>query len=622
MKESNLHIQNLPQKPTFIFDGNCSFCRKWIARWKAITEDQVDYLPFQEAQTLYPEIPQEALEKSVHWIEKTGEVCSGPEAVFKALSLATGSRKKWLKLYEKFALFRKASEKFYKLVANNRTFFSSFTRFFWGENLEPSSYFLTRWIFLRGLGLIYFIAFVSLGIQVLGLIGENGISPAKLFLKAVQEHFGGKVYNLLPTLGWINTSDVFLKFLCWGGAIASGLLILGIFPALMVFISWALYLSLTVLGQQFLSFQWDILLLETGFLAIFFAPFQILPRLSRESPPPKTILWLIRWCLFRLMFESGCVKLLSGDSCWKDLTALRFHYETQPLPTWIGWYFHQAPLWFQKISCATMFGVELIAPFFIFLPRRLRLIGFFLLTSLQILIALTGNYCFFNLLTFLLCLSLLDDASIRPFIPKFLRKQLYLQKRKSNFYRSFITLPLAFIIFSIGSIQVIQLFDKKFSLPSWVQKPIKWIDPFQIVNPYGLFAVMTKERPEIIIEGSDDGENWQAYEFKWKPGDLSQKPLFVAPHQPRLDWQMWFAALGNVRSNRWLLNFMARLLEGSPEVLKLLAKNPFPDTPPHYMRAELYDYHFTDLETKRKEGTWWTRERKGLYCPPISLRRE
>ena len=465
---------------------------------------------------------------------------------------------------------------------------------------------MARSIFLKSLGVIYLIAFVSLWTQIPGLVGSNGILPAKGFLEAVAGRFGLERYWFLPTLCWFNASDGFLQFLCAGGAFLSILLIVGIAPAPVLFLLWLFYLSLSIVCREFLSFQWDALLLETGFLAIFLAPLCLLPKRSSEPPSPLA-LWLLRILLFKLMFSSGVVKLASGDPTWRHLTALNFHYETQPLPTWVGWYAHQLPEWFQKLSTIVMFFMELIVPFSIFAPRRLRKIGCALLVVFQLLIMATGNYCFFNLLTLALCVLLLEDT-------------VWPQGPSPRCWPRWIVVPVASVMISVSAFQLLGLFRVRspWLFPVAVVQNI--LEPFRSLNRYGLFAVMTTSRPEIIVEGSNDGETWLAYEFKYKPGDLKRVPGFVAPHQPRLDWQMWFAALGTYRQNPWFMNFCNRLLQGSPEVLTLLANNPFPTSPPKYIRAAVYDYHFTDLKTKQREGAWWRREERHLYCPILTRR--
>ena len=460
------------------------------------------------------------------------------------------------------------------------------------------TYFLSRDFFLRFLSAIYCIAFISLGVQIGGLIGERGILPAVSFLKAVKEQWGPARYWVLPTLCWFNSSDSFLKFLCFLGALLSLLSMTGFCRAPILFLLWVLYLSLVTVGQDFMEFQWDSLLLEAGFLGIFLA---FSPR----------ALWLLRWLLFRLVFSSGAVKLASGDPSWRNLTALHFHYETQPLPTCIGWYFHQLPGWFQTLSVAVMFGIELVVPFFIFFTSRFRLAAAFFLIVFQILIAATGNYCFFNLLAIALCVLLIDDATWRKDKPS-----IFQPKEGSSWW----LVPLAVVMMTVTSIQMAGLLRIKIRWPRPMIALYQGVAPFRSINSYGLFAVMTTTRPEIIVEGSNDGKNWLAYEFKWKPGDLKKHPAFVAPHQPRLDWQMWFAALGSYRENPWLVSFIERLLEGRQEVLELLGKNPFPAKPPRYIRAQIYEYRFTDWGTQYLEKKWWRREFKGSYLPVLSRR--
>ncbi len=399
-----------------------------------------------------------------------------------------------------------------------------------------------RRLFLGLLGVAYLVAFLSLFVQIDGLIGSRGILPAADFLDWVRGRVGWERCWLLPTLCWLSSSDGFLKVLCGGGAALAILLILDVAPALVLFLLWAFYLSLVVVGQVFLGYQWDSLLLEAGLLAVLLAPLRLGPR-APDAPPSPIAVGLLRWLLFRLMFSSGLVKLLSGDPTWRGLTALRFHYETQPLPTWIGWYAHQLPAWFQTLSCLLMFAIEAGLPLLIFAPRRARVAAFFPFVGLQALIGLTGNYAFF----------------------------IYRLAR-----------------------------------------------PFRSINSYGLFAVMTTSRPEIVILGSDDGVTWKPYEFRWKPGDPQRAPAFVEPHQPRLDWQMWFAALETCDENPWLVRFIEKIHDGSPEVLGLMDVNPFPSAPPRRIRAMLYDYRFTGFAERRSTGAWWRREAKGLYCPEVA----
>ncbi|HYV31348.1 MAG TPA: lipase maturation factor family protein [Candidatus Binatia bacterium] len=617
-----------PQKPLLVFDGDCQFCRRWIHRWEQATGELVEYAPFQSARVMeqFPEVARERFEQAVHLVEPNGEVYRGAEAAFRALAC----RMPWpLWIYRQVPGAAPVGEFAYQLVARHRDLFSVLTRLFWGRHVEQPAYFLARWLFVRLLGIVYGIAFLSLWSQIIGLVGADGIMPAEQTMRIVEGHTtntGLDRFRAAPTLCWFSTSDSFLNAQCAAGVGLSLLVIAGVAPAPCLFLLWVIYLSLTTVGHVFLEFQWDSLLLETGLLAVFVAPLRLWPKLKREAAPSTLGLWLLRWLLFRLMFASGYLKLASGDPTWRNLTALEFHYETQPLPTWLGWYAHQLPEWVQQASCAAMFGVELIVPFFIFLPRaRLMACGLFVL--LQLGIALTGNYTFFNLLSVVLCVPLLDDAALARFFPQFLQQRASEAQAWSRATsrglarraRRGIVAVVAVAVLSISLMEMGGVFAARVPWPSPMINLFRWAAPLRSVNSYGLFRVMTTWRPEIIIEGSRDGMTWQAYEFRDKPGDLKRRPGFVAPHQPRLDWQMWFAALGSYRDNPWFVNCCVRLLQGSPEVLALLEHNPFPDAPPKYIRALLYEYHFTTLADRRADSAWWRREFKGLYCPPFSL---
>jgi len=628
--QSGIRVARPPFKPLLVFDGDCNFCMLWIRRWQQMTGDAVEYLPAQDPAILaqFPEIPREDFDTAVQLIEPDGSVYSGAEAVFR--TLAANPNRQWpLQVYQQSDGIADFTEWVYGFIAGHRTFFSRLTRWFWGRHVEQPAYFKVRSAFLTALGAIYLIAFASLWMQIGGLIGHNGILPTDQFMAAARQQCDQQGialgrYYLLPTLCWINSSDCFLRFQCAAGAGLSLLLIFRIAPALCLALLWLLYLSLVTVGRDFLGFQWDNLLLETSFLAIFFAPWRWLAYSQSDAPPSRIALWLLRLLLFKLVFSSGCVKLASGDPAWRHLTALTFHYYTQPLPTWIGWYANQLPAWFQKISCAVMFGIELGAPWLLFGPRRIRFTGAAAIATLQILILLTGNYTFFNWLTLALCLLWLDDFALNRFIPAKLRRPAVPAihhpppvTRRS--WPRIVTVPLAAVV---GAVYLLQVWMAMGRQPGWLFPAALadvWLSPLRTFSGYGLFAVMTTERHEIVVEGSNDGANWFAYEFKYKPGELNRRPAFVAPHQPRLDWQMWFAALGDYRQNPWFVDFCQRLLQGSPEVLALLEKNPFPDKPPRYIRAQLYDYYFTTADERRATGQWWKRRLIGQYFPPVSL---
>ena len=324
--------------------------------------------------------------------------------------------------------------------------------------------------------------------------------------------------------------------------------------------------------------------------------------------------------LFRVVFTSGLVKIISQDPTWNDFTALYYHYETQPLPTWIGWYVHQLPHGFQEFSVACVFIIQLGVVFLIFGPRRIRYIGCAVLVFHEVLILLTGNYCFFNLLTIALCLLLLDDTVFSRWLPGNWKFSGQKEKKLVSVWKKRLVTGM-----SVGALGIcimlyaVPLLITSGNYPSIYVAIANGIRPLHLFNSYGLFAVMPTSRPEIIILGSDDRENWFPYEFKWKPGNVVNKPEFVAPHQPRLDWQMWFAALSNYERNPWLIQFMIRLLQGSRPVIELLENNPYPENPPKYMQALVYDYRFSDSETRNRTGSWWNRKLLRPYTPILQL---
>jgi predicted DCC family thiol-disulfide oxidoreductase YuxK len=628
--EPHLRVGSPPPKPLLIWDGDCHFCRLWIERWQVITRGEVDYATYQEVADRFPAISPEQFQKSVVFVDKDGEVFFAAEAVYR--SLRYRSSRKWLSWsYDRVPGLAAFSEIAYKIVARNRGFGSSITRLLWGNDVRPPTYFASRRWFLRALGVVYLIAFVSLWVQLDGLIGTRGVSPVGEFLPAAHQQLGGRAFWILPTLCWFNSSDAFLHLLCGGGVFLSLLLIVGIAPAVSLVGLFVFYLSLVAMSDPsfnpFFNFQWDILLLETGFLAIFLAPWRLWPKRGREPPVSRVALFLLKFLLFKLLLMSGVVKLTSGDDCWWNLTALDYHYWSQPLPTIFAWWADQHPEWFKHFSVAFCLVVEIIVPFFIWAPRRLRLLAAGLIIFLQIAIAITGNYCFFNLLTIALCLLLIDDSGWR-------RQRGALQadggtrvvvssqiNSRITTYRLSILASVAVLIVTLplNLWLIFSAFKPRAPWPGALAFAYRYVEPFRIVNGYGLFRVMTKERREIVIEGSADGVDWLPYEFKWKPGDVKRAPGWCAPHQPRLDWQMWFAALGSPQQNPWFLRLLEELLRGSPPVIGLIERNPFPDKPPRYMRAMFYDYGFTTAEEHRQTGAWWKRRELREYVPTVSL---
>jgi lipase maturation factor 1 len=454
----------------------------------------------------------------------------------------------------------------------------------------------TEAVFLRLLGLTYLISFASFWPQIVGLVGSHGVSPANLLIAAVRSQYGGGSFWRFPTLFLFGISDSALVGCCTLGCIAALSMLAGFFSRVAAALCWILYLSLALVGQPFSNFQWDALLLEAGFLALF------------AGAP--LLLWAYRFLLFRLMFESGVVKLTSHDPSWRNFHALRFHFFTQPLPTPLAYYAARLPNWLLDSFTVATLAIELIVPFFLFGPRLLRhaAVAFFML--LQVIILLTGNYAFFNLLTLALCLWGLDDRVFAPLALWLKTKPLKHLWARAAASSGLVVLMLA------GGLQVLGMLLPALGGSSLALREIA--GPFEIVNRYGLFAVMTRTRPEIILEGSNDGEQWLEYSFRHKPGDLRRGLPLVAPYQPRLDWQMWFAALGTPTENTWVEGLIYRLLSGEPSVTGLLEPPPFPK-PPKYMRALLYDYQFTTPEERRKTGAVWQRKLLGSWFGPVSL---
>jgi lipase maturation factor 1 len=611
-------------KPIFVYDADCYFCIRWIRRWQQTVRETVDVASFQViGERFGQDIPTDRFRSAVHLIETDAVVYSGAEAVFRFLNYGAGPASGFgLWCYRSVPGFAATARCGYKVIAEHRKLASALTTVLWGPDeyavCRPSYYNARRW-FLRLLGLVYLIAFGSFWSQVDGLIGSDGILPVAPWLDELRNRFGAEAYQLFPTLCWFNSSDPFLHCLCGAGVVLSLLLIIQVAPVICLISLWALYLSISVAGQVFMNFQWDTLLLEAGFLSIFLAPLQLFPSRHCQAPLSPWVHFLLRWLLFRLMLMSGVVKLTSGDSSWLNLTALKFHFETQPLPTPPAWWADQCPSWLLAFSTAVMFAIELGAPFLLFCPRRLRLIGVIALLTLQVLIALTGNYCFFNLLTIVLCLLSVDDA-VWPNPGRKTRPAP--EVRRGAAWPPWIVAPVTVAVLLFSGPLIWSAFFPEADWPPFVSVAYAYLEPFRSLNGYGLFRVMTKTRPEIVVEGSLDGETWLPYAFKFKIGDPQRAPPVVAPQQPRLDWQMWFAALDQAQGETWFINFLARLLQGSKPVLGLLETNPFPDAPPRYIRARLFEYHFTNFAEKRQTGAWWKREETGLYCPPITLRNQ
>ncbi|MDR3612042.1 MAG: lipase maturation factor family protein [Candidatus Obscuribacterales bacterium] len=483
------------------------------------------------------------------------------------------------------------------------------------------TYNFSSWLFLRILGLVYFFAFVSLASQVLALIGSEGILPAQRLIDVVGKSEGPVAPFYFPTLYWLQPNDNFLRMLCGGGIVSALCVMFGTLTAPALFCCWLFWLSLVTIGGDFLSFQWDVLLLEAGFLGIFLAPLRLLEapfsffrKKVSSTEYSNIVIWLFRWLLFRLMFESGFVKLKSGDPNWWGLKALNYHYFTQPLPTPLAWFADKIPEPVHKISVVLVFIIELLLPLLIFLPRKCKLIACGGFIFLQLLIAATGNYAYFNLLTIALALFLIDDQFWFKKLPNYLTGWYQnLALMPEPVFKQLITGGVALLIALLSLVN----FVGTYSVPPELQRALAPIERLNLVNSYGLFAVMTTERNEIIIQGSSDGANWKTYEFFNKPGPIEQAPPVVAPFQPRLDWQMWFAALAPADTSPWFSHFMVRLFRNDRQVLTLLKYNPFAEHPPRYLRAELYRYEFSSWQELFQQGKWWQRHYVGPFIPAV-----
>jgi predicted DCC family thiol-disulfide oxidoreductase YuxK len=593
--------------PQLIYDGDCGFCFYWARYWEKLTGDKVEYRPYQQVAAQYPAIPEAEFRRAVQFIAPDGRRASAAEASFLILSLAPG-KGFWLALYRHLPGFALVSERAYAFIAAHRPAFHRLSLLLWGRNHEPPRYELVSFLFLRLFGLIALSAFVSFAVQAHGLIGSRGILPLAGLIDALAR-LGPQRFVLMPMVFWLNDSDAAIQLVCWGGAGLSLMLVLNVLPRVSLVLIYALYLSLFYAGQTFMSFQWDTFLLETTIVALLM------------SFAPTTGVWLARWLLFRFMFMSGVVKLISGDPNWWNLSALGYHFLTQPLPTPLAWYAAGLPPGLSRVATGAVFAVELGLPFLIFCPRRLRFAAAFGILLLQTCILLTGNYNWFNLQTMLLCLPLIDDAGLRRILPPRLLSLLEARASHEAPRRAVkvVVDALALLMVFLSLIQM----DLRFGgSPPDVALTIEgWFEPLRLVSPYGLFAVMTTTRDEIVIQGSNDGVEWRDYEFCYKPGDVMRRPPWNIPHQPRLDWQMWFAALDDPERVPWFSRFLVRLLENEPSVTALLQTNPFPDKPPTYVRAEFYDYTYAE-SSEHAAGQWWDRRLLGLYFPAAHLNRQ
>ena len=477
-----------------------------------------------------------------------------------------------------------------------------------------NSYRLTRFVILRLLAFVYAVAFLVAANQLIPLIGEHGLTPANHFLQSVQAQLGSPTAGMLrvPTLFWFGLSDHGLMLFVWLGFALSLVVLAGYANAIILAILWAMYMSIVHIGQIWYGYGWEIQLLETGFLSIFLCPL-LEARPFPKRPPPLLVIWLFRWLGFRIMVGAGLIKM-RGDSCWRDLTCLYYHYETQPIPNPISRYLHFAPPWFHKFETAWNHFIELIVPWFSFGPRAARHMAGLLLVSFQIFLIVSGNLSFLNYVTIIPFLACFDDTFWRRVLPDALvrRSEATRGELEPSFLQNGVAIALVILVAYLSIAPVT-------NLASGRQLMNYSYDPLDLVNTYGAFGSVGRERDEIIFEGTSDavitGETqWKEYEFKAKPGDPNRRPVMIAPYQPRIDWQIWFAAMATPAEYPWTLHFVWKLLHNDPGTLSLLANNPFPHAPPHYVRARLYRYRFAPPGDKE----WWKRELIGEWLPAFS----
>ncbi len=466
---------------------------------------------------------------------------------------------------------------------------------------------LVSWLFIKMLSAIYFIAFLSLAVQITGLVGSNGILPLTEHLDFAYELRGYEAFLYLPTLFWINSGDTALQLVTYAGCILSITLFFGYKKRKTLVLLFVLYLSLFHAGQTFLTFQWDTLLLEAGFLAIFLT-----------AGPTHLLIFLYHWLLFRLRFMSGVSKIMTDDPSWANLTTLNYYFETQPLPHVGAWYFHQLPEWILQASVVFAFFTELVVPFFIFLPRKFRIFAAAVTIFMQLLIIATSNHNWINILTIVLCLFLLDDRIIRKILPNFLLPD-EIKKNKTHKKITY-ALPIIAVLIISSSVTVFLKMTVINKIPDALTLSTIIIRSWGIGHAFHVFPTMQTERHELQIEGSYDGKEWKTYQFKYKPGPLAQPPPFIVPHQPRLDWMIWFVPPQHAEFMYFFDRFITRLEQGSAEVSALLEHDPFSEKPPEFIRVQVFQYKFTNFEERQQTGNWWKYKYLGLF-PYVKPRR-
>jgi hypothetical protein len=477
------------------------------------------------------------------------------------------------------------------------------------------AYWLTRFVVLRLLGLVYLVAFLVFCMQGLPLIGSDGLLPAADYLQRVAAHAGSRLegFRLLPSVFWLDVSDRALMSAGWCGVALSLLVAFGFANAIVMAILWALYLSIVHVGQLWYGYGWETQLCETGFLAMFLCPL-LDGRPFPRRPPPTVIIWLLRWLTFRIMLGAGLIKL-RGDPCWRDLTCLEFHYQTQPIPSPLSRWFHFAPVWVHEAGVLFNHLAELVAPWFVFWPRLARHVAGTVLVAFQVTLILSGNLSFLNWLTIVPVLACFDDGLLRHVLPR--RLVVRAQRAAADAVPSR-GMQLAALLYA--AVVVVLSVAPVENLMSSHQAMNTSFDPLELVNTYGAFGSVGRVRNEIVFEGTRDevvGPDtvWEEYEFPCKPGDPMRRPCLITPYHYRLDWQIWFAAMASPAQYPWTVHFAWKLLHADPGVRELLARDPFGDSPPHWVRALLYRYEFAPPDDPG--GAWWRRTVVGEWLPPL-----
>jgi hypothetical protein len=480
---------------------------------------------------------------------------------------------------------------------------------------DRGSYWLTRFVILRLLGVIYAIAFLVAANQILPLIGSEGLLPVGNFIEHVRGVLGGSLggFFRLPSIFWLDHSDTTLVVTAWIGFALSCVVACGYANALLLALLWILYMSFLHVGQEWYGYGWEVQLLETGFLAIFLCPL-LEGRPFPRHPPPLVIIWLFRALIFRIMFGAGMIKI-RGDESWRDLTALYYHFETQPIPNGLSRWFHFLPR--GALRAGTFFNhlAELVAPWFVFWPRLARLVAGSVIIAFQITIALGGNLSFLNWLTVVPALACFDDRAWARVLPRYLTKRAATAQAAAV-----VSPPMSRTSWAVGALVAVLSIQPVLNIFSPHQIMNTSFDPLDLVNTYGAFGTVGKERFNVVFEGTndlspDEEADWKPYPYKGLPVALGERPPQIAPYQLRLDWQMWFAAMGGPNDYPWTLNLIWKLLHNDPAAVGLFRSNPFPQKPPRYIRAVLYRYAFV---RPNPEGAWWRREKLGLWLPPLS----